>query len=107
MSMMVSFVLSFFPRDVLDEILNLIESVSEDFPSYSSMHEQLYLIRNYTKAFEEYLGFDLYRPILDVYMVSMSSRCFFFFFFFISDHKQTQLNQIKLELSENLTIPPQ
>ena len=35
MSMMVSFVLSFFPRDVLDEILNLIESVSEDSPSYS------------------------------------------------------------------------
>ena len=35
MSLMVSFVLSFFPRDVLDEILNLIESVSEDFPSYS------------------------------------------------------------------------
>ena len=34
--MMVSFVLSFFPRDVLDEILNLIESVSEDFPSYSN-----------------------------------------------------------------------
>ena len=33
--MMVSFVLSFFPRDVLDEILKLIESVSEDFPSYS------------------------------------------------------------------------
>ena len=38
MSMMVSFVLSFFPRDVLDEILNLIESVSEDFPSYSCLH---------------------------------------------------------------------
>ena len=37
MSMMVSFVLSFFPRDVLDEILNLIESVSEDFPSYSCL----------------------------------------------------------------------
>ena len=36
MSIMVSFVLSFFPRDVLDEILNLIESVSEDFPSYFS-----------------------------------------------------------------------
>ena len=32
---MVSFVLSFFPRDVLHEILNLIESVSEGFPSYS------------------------------------------------------------------------
>ena len=27
--------LSFFPRDVLDEILNLIESVSEVFPTYS------------------------------------------------------------------------
>ena len=27
--------LSFFPRGVLDEILNLTESVSEDFPSYS------------------------------------------------------------------------
>ena len=29
--------LSFFPRGVLDEILNLIESVSEDFPSYSPL----------------------------------------------------------------------
>ena len=29
--------LSFFPRGVLDEILNLIESVSEGFPSYSFM----------------------------------------------------------------------
>ena len=27
--------LSFFPRGVLDEILNLIESVSEGFPAYS------------------------------------------------------------------------
>ena len=35
MSMLVSFVLSFFPGDVLDEILNLIGSVSEGFPSYS------------------------------------------------------------------------
>ena len=29
------FVLSFFPRDALDEILNLIQSVSEGFPTYS------------------------------------------------------------------------
>ena len=29
--------LSFFPRGVLDEILNLIESVSEEFPSYSTI----------------------------------------------------------------------
>ena len=35
MSMMVSFCAVFFPRDVLDEILNLIESVSGGFPSYS------------------------------------------------------------------------
>ena len=47
MSMLVSFVLSFFPRDVLDEILNLIGSVSEGFPSYFSiipiqMHSQFY-----------------------------------------------------------------
>ena len=42
MSMMVSFVLSFFPRDVLDEILNLIESVSEDFPSYSFLYLHLF-----------------------------------------------------------------
>ena len=27
--------LSFFERDVLDEILDLIESVSEGFPTYS------------------------------------------------------------------------
>ena len=29
------FVLSFFPQDVLGEILDLVESVSEDFPTYS------------------------------------------------------------------------
>ena len=45
MSMMVSFVLSFFPRDVLDEILNLIESVSEDFPSYFYKANILFFIK--------------------------------------------------------------
>ena len=35
MAMMVSFVLTFFPQDVLEEILDLIESVSEGFPTYS------------------------------------------------------------------------
>ena len=33
--MVMSFCAVFFPRGVLDEILNLTESVSEDFPSYS------------------------------------------------------------------------
>ena len=46
MSMMVSFVLSFFPRDVLDEILNLIESVSEDFPSYFCVYIQKIIDQN-------------------------------------------------------------
>ena len=41
MSMLVSFVLSFFPRDVLDEILNLIGSVSEGFPSYFCQKDNL------------------------------------------------------------------
>ena len=27
--------LSFFPQDVLDEVLDLVESVSEGFPTYS------------------------------------------------------------------------
>ena len=34
---MASFVLSFFPLDVLDEIWDLIESVSEGFRTYSFM----------------------------------------------------------------------
>ena len=34
-SLMASFVLSFFPLDVLDEILDLNESVSEGFLTYS------------------------------------------------------------------------
>ena len=34
-SLMASFVLSFFPLDVLDEIWDLIESVSEGFLTYS------------------------------------------------------------------------
>ena len=35
-SLMASFLLSFFPLDVLDEILDLVESVSEGFLTYSS-----------------------------------------------------------------------
>ena len=35
--MVKSFCAVLFPRGVLDEILNLIESVSEEFPSYSSI----------------------------------------------------------------------
>ena len=35
MALMASFVLSFFPLDVLDEIWDLIGSVPEGFPTYS------------------------------------------------------------------------
>ena len=38
-SLMASFVLSFFPLDVLDEIWDLIESVSEGFLTYSFIEE--------------------------------------------------------------------
>ena len=37
-SLMASFVLSFFPLDVLDEIWDLIESVSEVFFTYLYIH---------------------------------------------------------------------
>ena len=37
--LMASFVLSFFPLDVLDEIWDLIESVSEGFLTYSFIHK--------------------------------------------------------------------
>ena len=36
-SLMASFVLSFFPLDILDEIWDLIESVSEGFLTYSCL----------------------------------------------------------------------
>ena len=42
-SVMVFFVLSIFPRDVLDEILDLTESVSEGFSTQSSILMLLFL----------------------------------------------------------------
>ena len=43
-SLMASFVLSFFPLDVLDEIWDLIESVSEGFLTYSSAFGSLVVL---------------------------------------------------------------
>ena len=37
MSLMVSFCAVLFPTDVLDEIWDLIDSVSEEFPTYSKL----------------------------------------------------------------------
>ena len=60
MSIMVFVVLSFFPRGVLNEILNLIESVSEGFSSYSYMRQGfifalIFLLPNVTSSFIELL----------------------------------------------------
>ena len=76
MSMMVSFVLSFFPRDVLDEILNLIESVSEDFPSYffikntdtQNLHILLSVGQLLRKALT-YLYINYFNPLKSVYCI--------------------------------------
>ena len=57
--------LSFFPRGVLDEILNLIESVSEDFSSYSfiTIHIKGWLVGYF--GFNGHLRqyFSLYRAV--------------------------------------------
>ena len=49
-SLMASFVLSFFPLDVLDEIWDLIESVSEGFLTYSCFRKL------YTKGIHLYIN---------------------------------------------------
>ena len=52
--MMVCFVLSFFSRDVLDEILHLTESVSEGFRTYFDILSHFllhYLDLAFCKAF--------------------------------------------------------
>ena len=50
--------LSIFPRGVLDEILNLIESVSEGFPTYSykTKGQQFHFSHRYihTNSFKYY-----------------------------------------------------
>ena len=53
MSMMVSFCAVLFPLDVLDEILDLIESVSEGFPTYSyfSNKYMYFSFIDFTKTF--------------------------------------------------------
>ena len=46
-SLVASFVLSFFPLDVLDEIWDLIESVSEGFLTYSCIGNALNIYQLY------------------------------------------------------------
>ena len=56
MSLMVSFCAVLFPRDVFDEIWDLIESVSEGFPTYSSMDAIYALISKTIQINMEYVG---------------------------------------------------
>ena len=75
MSMLVSFVLSFFPRDVLDEILNLIGSVSEGFPSYSFAF--VFQSFNYFRKKQNgKVNPDLFKPF---YLENEIRQCFNFF----------------------------
>ena len=46
--------LSFFPRGVLGEILNLIESVSESFPSFSYTHTVIRFHRFFSNLLSSY-----------------------------------------------------
>ena len=75
--MMVSFVLSFFPRDVLDEILNLIESVSEDFPSYSTVRNEKRRDKMFTVTKQLKMGEftkDTYFSLNIIFMLSSFQR---------------------------------
>ena len=53
-SFMASFVLSFFPLDVLDGIWGLIESVSEGFLTYSFILAYTYILGRLTESNEPY-----------------------------------------------------
>ena len=90
MSMLVSFVLSFFPRDVLDEILNLIGSVSEGFPSYS-------LIKQHIKN---------YRFTFSIVCLFLDSYCYFQLINFVypDNVNHTILLQSKYWLSANIHV---
>ena len=53
--------LSFFPRDVLDEILDLMESVSEGFPSYSYVSQYIKFFNLYKElSWNAFCGFFQY-----------------------------------------------
>ena len=58
--------LSFFPRGILDEILNLIESVSEVFSSYPCFYSSLYL--------------SIFYPVLFVFFIKTIANLYYNFF---------------------------
>ena len=66
--------LSFFPRGVLGEILNLIESVSEGFPSYSFNSTSRYLddLLNIDNNFFDSMVNRIYPSKLQLYKTNVS-----------------------------------
>ena len=54
MSFMVSFCAVLFPTDVLDEIWDLIDSVSEEFPTYSKLFMTVVQFYKFLLFFDEY-----------------------------------------------------
>ena len=74
-SLMTSFVLSFFPPDVLDEIWDLIESVSEGFLTYS------FTTSTHSKSNEQL--FNKQVVIQLPYLKTAATSIFLFFFFFV------------------------
>ena len=68
--------LSFFPRDVLDEILNLIESVSEGFPSHFCIILTFELHEQTTVVFGILLVFDMSIIVLKVRLYLLLAELF-------------------------------
>ena len=74
MSLVASFVLSFFSRDVLDEIWDLIESVSEGFPTYSRQLMFLYFQLSVSKKIQDYHESGYIEDLIDVHFAD--SNCY-------------------------------
>ena len=71
--------LSFFPRDVLDDILNLIESVSEGFPFYFYIKMDKYPLFHFSLTTRGLAKNDLPQTGIAQTLIFF----FFFFFFFL------------------------
>ena len=61
-SLMASFVLSFFPLDVLDEIWDLTESVSEGFLTYFWLYQVLIIAFLFTFLLVQYFSGVIWHP---------------------------------------------
>ena len=68
-SLMASFVLSFFPLDVLDEIWDLIESVSEGFLTYFSPNDNFQYSYPHCNACLHIFSFKMYYIALNANML--------------------------------------